>query len=104
MVTGVSGYVFGGIVSHICHIPLIVVRKTEKCHSSFAVEYSDELKKKDKQNIAFFDDLISSGATLEKVAGKLAKEEMTIKCAILYNDGISHYDKRGFDIPCYSTK
>lgn len=70
VVTGVSGNVIGGVVSYLTGIPLIIVRKDEKRHSGYDLEYSNLLEFKEL-NYVFVDDLIYSGDTLRRVQEKI---------------------------------
>lgn len=71
-VTGLSGSVIGGLVSYMTDLPLILVRKDEKCHSPYDVEYSDNIGT--NLNYCIVDDLIQSGKTIRTMVEKINKE------------------------------
>lgn len=65
-VSGVSGNAIGGLVSALSGLPMAIVRKGESSHSFREVEGSDDID--ECEPYAVIDDLVSSGATVARIA------------------------------------
>ena len=68
-VTGVSGFVMGGLLSYRTRLPLVVVRKEVDNHSGYSIEFTRMLR---DLRYAIVDDLIASGDTVKKIISKIA--------------------------------
>ena len=80
-VTVLSGLTFGCAVSLLTGIPLIALRKTDYSHSSFTVEYDSSLK---RCGYCIVDDLIASGATIERIIETLKAENANFRLEKIY--------------------
>lgn len=92
-VTGTSGLVMGGIVSYRFGIPLIVVRKpgTSDHHWSSMNVRGYQLP----DQYVIFDDLISSGATVNRIYHAVKKDYPESKCVgvVLYLSSSKPYEQ-----------
>jgi len=96
-VCGVSGLVIGGLISHLSHLPLIVIRKEgEDSHSGYDVLFKDRLS----GNCCIVDDLISSGDTVRRMTELLVNRNFTLKKIYLYHDFGSNPDSFN-DVPVW---
>lgn len=103
-ITGISGAVLGGAISFLTGIPLIVIRKDDKTHSGYDVEYSDELNRLNTLHYIIIDDLIATGATIQKIQEKINKRigvNELVKI-YLYHDSASKasFTMENLDINC----
>ena len=91
IVTGVSGNVIGGAISFLTGIPLIIVRKDEKNHSGYEIEYADSLDRLENLRYIIIDDLIDTGSTIKRIQEKIDRKfnDNKLMKIYLYNQSSS---------------
>lgn len=80
-VTGLSGLTFGCAVSLLTGIPLVALRKTDYSHSSYTIEYDNSVE---GRGYCIVDDLIASGATIERIIETLKAEDADFRLEKIY--------------------
>lgn len=80
-VIGVSGLLIGPIISYLTNIPLVVVRSNDnKSHSARTVEYDSSINSFRTKKYVIIDDLVDSGATLERIGAEIDESFPKAKC------------------------